>query len=203
MLFSDDYRVPLNEAQSSLREKGSRFLSFVYPVESEIEVKERLDNLRKLYPDASHHCYAYVIGIGSEAQRANDDGEPANSAGRPILRAILSAQITNVLVVVVRYFGGTLLGIPGLIQAYGTSAKVALDLAGFKLKLREIEFRVSVDFANEQELHKIASKYNAKIVESLYTDSGLTARIRVKNSMASAFETGISQHYQLTLISPN
>ena len=203
MLFSDDYRVPLNEAQTSMREKGSRFLSFVYPVESEIHVKERLDNLRKLYPDASHHCYAYVIGIGSEAHRANDDGEPANSAGRPILRAIISAQITNVLVVVVRYFGGTLLGIPGLIQAYGGSAKEALDLAGYQLKIREIEFKVSVEFANEQELHKIASKYNAKIVESLYSDSGLIARIRVKNSLANAFESGISQHYQLTLISSN
>ena len=202
MLFTDDYKVPLKEAQTSLREKGSRFLAFAYLIDSESQVKAALESLRRLYPDASHHCYAYVIGSGNEAQRANDDGEPSNSAGKPILRAILSAQLTNVLVVVVRYFGGTLLGIPGLIHAYGNVAKDVLELAGFQHKVREVEFRVAVQFAHEQELHRQLSKFDGRLVRSHYNDSGLVADIRVKNSLSSAFESSIRQHYQLELVLP-
>ena len=123
------------EKEFNLREKGSKFYAFSYRVRNEEEVKSKIQYLKSKYPDASHHCYAFVIGQGQEAQRANDDGEPSNSAGRPILRAMLSMEFTNVLVVVVRYFGGTLLGIPGLIQAYGDAAKGVLVLSGKSEKI--------------------------------------------------------------------
>ena len=121
-LFSDVYYEVERDAEFVLRERGSKFYAYVYGVRSEAEVKEKLEVLKREYPDATHHCYAWVMGARGEAQRANDDGEPGNSAGRPILRAVISAGLTNVLVVVVRYFGGTMLGIPGLIDAYGGSA---------------------------------------------------------------------------------
>ena len=116
-LFSDVYYEVERDAEFVLRERGSKFFAFVHGVRSEAEVKEKLEVLKREYPDATHHCYAWVMGARGEAQRANDDGEPGNSAGRPILRAVISAGLTNVLVVVVRYFGGTMLGIPGLIDA--------------------------------------------------------------------------------------
>ena len=121
-LFSDVYYEVERDAEFVLRERGSKFYAYVYGVRSEAEVKEKLEVLKREYPNATHHCYAWVMGARGEAQRANDDGEPGNSAGRPILRAVISAGLTNVLVVVVRYFGGTMLGIPGLIDAYGGSA---------------------------------------------------------------------------------
>ena len=200
MLFSDEYWVVAKSAESSLRERGSRFLAYTYPVNNEVEVKILLEQLKVKYPDATHHCYAYVIGAGSEAQRANDDGEPANSAGKPILRAILSAQLTNVLVVVVRYFGGTLLGIPGLINAYGLAAKQVLEVAGATQRVREVSFRVSVDFANEQELHRLVAKFNGKIDALDYNNDGLIAKISIKNSIATAFAAAVTQHYQLNLL---
>ena len=202
MLFSDEYKVLASPAESSLREKCSRFLAYAFPVMNETEVKLHLDKLRNQYPDASHHCYAYIIGQGSEAQRANDDGEPSNSAGKPILRAISSAQLTNALVVVVRYFGGTLLGIPGLINAYGLAAKQVLEVAAVETRIRELFFTVEVAFAHEQELHRLVSKFDASMDKMTYNDHGLIATVRVKNSLSSGFESAVAQHYQLQII-PN
>jgi uncharacterized YigZ family protein len=112
--------------KGSFRDKGSRFLAFAFPVSGIGAVQEILDALRKDYHDARHHCYAYRIGMDGETWRANDDGEPGGSAGKPIHGQMLSLEVTNVLVVVVRYFGGTKLGIPGLIHAYRTAARDAL-----------------------------------------------------------------------------
>jgi uncharacterized YigZ family protein len=136
-LFSDTYHQIERNAEFSLKEKGSKFLAYSFLVTQEQDIKAHLMALKSQFPDATHHCYAYVIGQDSQSQRANDDGEPSNSAGRPILKAIISAELTNVLVVVVRYFGGTLLGIPGLIQAYGESATGVLMLSGKVQKMQE------------------------------------------------------------------
>ena len=106
--------------------KGSKFLAFACPVSSEEEVKEKVDFLRKKYFDARHHCYAYRLGVNGERYRANDDGEPSNSAGKPILGQLVARNLTNVLVVVVRYFGGVLLGVGGLVQAYKQATADAL-----------------------------------------------------------------------------
>lgn len=196
-LFSDVYFEVERDAEFVFRERGSKFYAFVYGVRSEAEVKEKLEVLRREYPDATHHCYAWVMGARGEAQRANDDGEPGNSAGRPILRAVISAGLTNVLVVVVRYFGGTLLGIPGLIDAYGGSSAAALRAAGRVEKYIEEVFAVTAAFEHEQEIHRLATKFGARVLGSKYTDV-VCYRLAVKASAGRAFEQAVNDHYQLT-----
>ena len=126
MATKDTYNSIAAQSEGLFKDNGSRFLAFAYPVESEAEVKEIVQRLRKEYHDARHHCYAYRLGLDGEPWRANDDGEPSGSAGRPILGQIDSAGLSDILVVVVRYFGGIKLGIPGLIRAYKTSTADAL-----------------------------------------------------------------------------
>lgn len=126
MLFDDTYKTITNISKGIYKEKGSKFLSFAYPVINENEVKSILSDLRKEYYDARHHCYAYVLGFDKSTYRINDDGEPSSTAGRPIYGQILSFDLTNILIVVIRYFGGTKLGVSGLINAYKTSARDAI-----------------------------------------------------------------------------
>ena len=126
----DTYRSIPAPAAGLFKDNGSRFLAFAYPVENEEEIKDRVQALRKKYHDARHHCYAYRLGHLGDRFRANDDGEPSSSAGRPILGQIDSRGLSDVLVVVVRYFGGIKLGIPGLIRAYRTATADALEQAG-------------------------------------------------------------------------
>ena len=123
----DTYKTIAQQSEGIYKEKGSKFIALAYPVSTEEEVKEVLAELRKQYHDARHHCYAYVIGFDGQSWRANDDGEPSSTAGKPIHGQILSRDLTNVLVVVIRYFGGTKLGVSGLISAYKTAASKALD----------------------------------------------------------------------------
>jgi uncharacterized YigZ family protein len=122
----DSFSTIASASEGIYKDKGSKFLAFAYPVDSEEEVKEKVDNLRKKYFDARHCCYAYRLGADGERYRANDDGEPANSAGKPILGQLVAHDVTNVLVVVVRYFGGILLGVGGLVQAYRLATADAL-----------------------------------------------------------------------------
>ncbi|MDF1572598.1 MAG: YigZ family protein [Bacteroidales bacterium] len=120
------YRTIATTSDGLFKDRGSKFLSFAFPVKSDEEVKEILQQLRKEYHDARHHCYAWKLGVDPAAFRANDDGEPSSSAGKPILNQIEKRGLTDTLVVVVRYFGGTLLGVGGLINAYRTAAEAAL-----------------------------------------------------------------------------
>lgn len=129
MSADDSYRTVKSAASGLFKDKGSRFISFIYPVVTEEEIKLKLENIRKEYHDARHHCYAYMLGEKQENWRANDDGEPSGSAGKPILGQIKSSGLSNVLVVVIRYFGGTLLGVSGLINAYRTAASSAISNA--------------------------------------------------------------------------
>ena len=129
MATKDTYRSIAEPAEGLFKDNGSRFIALAFPVETEAEVKETVQRLKKEYHDARHHCYAYRLGLGGEPWRANDDGEPSGSAGRPILGQIDSAGLSDILVVVVRYFGGIKLGIPGLIRAYRTSTADALASA--------------------------------------------------------------------------
>jgi uncharacterized YigZ family protein len=126
LLFEDTYLTLQNAADGIFRDRGSKFIGFAYPIKSEEEVKQIIQQLKKEHPQANHHCYAYRLTPDPTVYRANDDREPSGSAGRPILNAILSAGLTDILVVVVRYFGGTLLGVPGLINAYREAAAEAL-----------------------------------------------------------------------------
>ena len=126
MEIQDAYKSVAALSQGLFKDNGSRFIAFLYPVETEDEVRTIVASLRKEYHDARHHCYAYRLGYKGDVFRASDDGEPSGSAGRPILGQIDSAGLSDVLIVVVRYFGGIKLGIPGLIRAYKTSSADAI-----------------------------------------------------------------------------
>ena len=129
MLFDDSYKTIVNHSEGFFKDRGSKFISHAYPVKTEEEIKAILAQLRKDYYDARHHCYAYILNPDKSAYRINDDGEPSGSAGKPIHGQLLSYDLTNTLVVVIRYFGGTKLGIPGLINAYREATKDALNQA--------------------------------------------------------------------------
>jgi uncharacterized YigZ family protein len=143
----DEFLTLEKPAQGTYKEKGSRFLGFAFPVESEDQVKTRLERIKNQYHDARHHCYAYRLGADHQTFRMNDDGEPSSTAGRPIYGQIQSYQLTNVLVVVVRYFGGTLLGTSGLIRAYKQAAGEALKQAKIIKKTVKSLYQLEFDYA--------------------------------------------------------
>lgn len=140
------YRTIATATTGDFRDRGSKFLAYAYPVSGTGEVKERVQALKKDHPKAVHHCYAYRLGTDGNSYRANDDGEPSGSAGKPILGQIDSQELTNVLVVVVRYFGGTLLGVPGLINAYKTATAAALQAAPVTEKWCEDRYTLTFDY---------------------------------------------------------
>ena len=141
----DSYLTVEGNAEAIFKEKSSKFLCYAFHVESEEEITAHLERLRKQYYDATHHCYAWRLGPFGERFRANDDGEPSSTAGKPILGQMLSREVTNCLIVVVRYFGGTKLGVPGLIAAYKESAAAALDAS--VIVERTVDVRISVAFS--------------------------------------------------------
>jgi len=151
----DKYMSIAAPAQGLFKDNGSRFIAFAYPVESIEEVKPLIDALKKEYHDARHHCFAYRIGHKGDVFRANDDGEPSGSAGRPILGQIDSAGLSDILVVVVRYFGGIKLGIPGLIRAYKTSTADALAAATVVEKTACQYFTVEFEYLQMNSVMKV------------------------------------------------
>lgn len=161
--MQDSYLTIAKNSESLYKEKGSKFIGLAFPVRSEEQVKEKLEEVKKTYYDARHHCYAYILGADGAQYRANDDGEPNHSAGDPILGQIRSKELTNTLVVVVRYFGGTKLGVSGLINAYKTSAADALDQNQVVEKL--ITQSVSFTFPYEEmnEVMKLISDFEMEI----------------------------------------
>ena len=140
------YNTIERATQAEYKDRGSRFIAFAYPVSSIDACKKILQDLKKEHPKAVHHCLAYRIGISGETFRVSDDGEPSGSAGRPILGQIDSKQLTNTLVIVVRYFGGTLLGVPGLINAYKTATSLALQLTPILQMPIEVSFTLQFEY---------------------------------------------------------
>ena len=145
-MFDDKYKEVKSPTTGIYKEKGSKFIAYAFPVYSEEEVKKKLEELKKLEHAARHHCYAYILHSDKSAQRANDDGEPSNSAGMPIYGQIQSFQVTNILVVSVRYFGGTKLGVGGLINAYRSSARLALESSIIKEKTVDIFYKLNFQY---------------------------------------------------------
>ena len=146
------------------KEKGSKFIGYAFPVSSEDEVKIHIDELKKKHHSARHWCYAWQIGVEDIQYRANDDGEPNNSAGQPIYGQILSKEITNVLIVVVRYFGGTKLGVGGLISAYKTTAKLILDEAKIIEKTIDVHFQLNFEYVDMNKVMRIIKEHNIEIL---------------------------------------
>jgi uncharacterized YigZ family protein len=153
--ISDTYRSIAAPAQGIYKELGSKFLAFAYPVETEEEAKAILEKVRKDYFDARHHCYAWRIGLTGEPYRMNDDGEPSSTAGRPIHGQLLSNGLSDILVVVVRYFGGTKLGVPGLIRAYKSATQDAIAHADIIEKVAGESFTVTFDYLQMNDVMKV------------------------------------------------
>lgn len=164
----DSYLTINQESEGFYKEKGSKFLGFAYPVESEDDVKNHLNALRKKYYDARHHCYAYIIGRDEKYTRANDDGEPGNSAGPPILGQIRSKGLINTLIVVIRYFGGTKLGVGGLIHAYKTAAHDALTHNVIEERYFSKNITVSFEYPSMNGVMKVVKDYELPILEQQF-----------------------------------
>jgi uncharacterized YigZ family protein len=188
----DTFLTIKNTAQGLYKEKGSKFLAFAYPVADEREVKYHLEELRKIYHDARHHCYAYMIGVNQEVYRTNDDGEPNHSAGDPILGQIRSHKLTNVLIVVVRYFGGTKLGVGGLIAAYKTAAAEALGQAEIITDIVQHDALVKFPYDLMNEVMKLVKDYDFEIKAQDF-DLSCTLHIRIRASLVQEAESKFSK----------
>lgn len=148
-----------------LKEKGSKFLGYAFPVNSENELKNALNEIWEQHPKATHHCYAFRLGLNGENYRANDDGEPSGSAGLPIYNQLLANGLTNILLVVVRYYGGTKLGVSGLVKTYKESAKLTLEEAVFVTRELETELEVRFQFSQQNIIFTLLNKFDAKILD--------------------------------------
>lgn len=148
-----------------IKEKGSKFIGFAFPTNNEKEVKEALLYIRQLHPKATHHCYAFRLGIEGQNYRANDDGEPSGSAGLPIYNQLLAHNITNVLVISVRYYGGTKLGVSGLVKAYKENAKATIEEGEIITRELESDLEIQFDFNQQNLIFTLLNKFNAKITD--------------------------------------
>ncbi len=180
MSTADFKTIESAQRAPEIKIKGSRFIASIFPADSKSNVEVALDALRKEFYDASHHCYAYRLGAAAECIRAADDGEPGGTAGRPILLMLTNASITNVLLVVTRYFGGTLLGTGGLARAYADAAQSVIAISKIKYVLAMSEFECEIAYEDLSALQRLLPKFEANISESVYGD-----RIRLKVSARS------------------
>ncbi|MGM0408667.1 MAG: IMPACT family protein [Bacteroidota bacterium] len=166
--FKDEYLTISKPSEGLFKDRGSKFLAFAYPVSSEDEIKEIQEILRSDFHDARHHCYAYMLGPEKEIYRANDDGEPSSTAGKPILGQIRSFDLTNILIVVIRYFGGTKLGVGGLINAYKTAAEEALKNAKIVKKTLHDIYKLKFEYPQMNEIMKIMKEQNIEQIDQCF-----------------------------------
>ncbi len=199
MVFS--FRTISGPTEGLYKEKGSKFLAFAYPVQTEDDIKKHLDALRKTYFDARHHCYAWMLGPDKKLFRAADDGEPNHSAGDPILGQIRSRDITDVLIVVVRYFGGIKLGVGGLITAYRAAAEDALQQAVVLEKEVYTPVTLFYDYAATPEVMRLVKEYDLTITAQDYQERcrlDVEVRLKMVNvlhervTLLAALGTGVS-----------
>lgn len=182
MLFYDQYQTISKISEGVFKDRGSKFLAFAYPINSEIELKEILHNLKIAHPKANHFCLAYRLTPDRFVFRINDDGEPTGTAGRPILNVLLSKDITNVLIVVVRYFGGNLLGVPGLINAYKSAAEDAINQANIIEKTIQDIYEISFEYPQMNDVMKLIKDENLRTFDQ---DFDLTCKIKIAINQAN------------------
>ncbi len=179
----DSYLTIAAPAEAVYKERSSKFLAYAYPVTSEGQIKEILDSLRKQYYDATHHCYAWRLGAYAELFRSNDDGEPSGTAGKPILGQLLSHELTDCLIVVVRYFGGTKLGVSGLIQAYRESAQEAIAASEIVEKTVDTTVRVEFSYVGMNDIMRIVKEETPHIEEQIF-DNLCSMTLSIRQSRA-------------------
>lgn len=177
MLFEDTYRILKAPSTGEFKDRGSKFYAYAFVVKTEADVKEHLLELRKKHYDARHHVYAYILGADKASWRANDDGEPSGSSGKPIHGQLLSYDLTNTLIVVVRYFGGTKLGIPGLINAYRSAAKDAIEQATIIEKKIEDIYELAFTYPDMNNVMRILKDEG---ISPLTTDFQIDCKLQFK-----------------------
>jgi len=194
----DLYKTISKPTESNFRDHASKFIGYLYPIRNEEEVKQILLVLKKQHYDATHHCYAYRLGSKGEAFRANDDGEPSGTAGKPILNQLLSAQITNVLAVVVRYFGGTKLGVPGLINAYKEATKEAIGAATIIEETVNERMEVKFEYAAMNEVMRVVKDLNLNIVNQ---EMNLTCMmvLEIRQSLYTTLEDKLANKERISI----
>ena len=192
------YRTIEQPATIEMKEKSSKFIAFAFPVESEMSVKKWIDELWELHPKATHICYAYRLGIDKNQYRANDDGEPSGSAGKPILGQIDSKSVTNILVAVVRYFGGTKLGIPGLIESYKEAAKMVLAQSVIIEKEEMVSYRLLLDIEQYNEVMNALKKIKVMVRQQTFTDK-CVLQIDMEKARETMVLDSLHQLYQVNL----
>lgn len=180
--IKDTYKTISAPSEGSYKEKGSKFFAFAYPVRNEEEIKERQKELRKKFYDARHHCYAFRLGAQLDVYRASDDGEPSNSSGPPILNQIRSYELTNILIVVVRYFGGIKLGIPGLINAYKTASADAIESTTIITKTEDAILDIYFGYPLMNEVMRLAKDDNIEQLEHKFEES-CKLRVAIRKSL--------------------
>lgn len=194
----DEYKTIIQPTESLFKDKGSKFFGFAFPVQNEDKIKENLEYIKALHPKARHHCYAYKLGTDDTNFRANDDGEPSGSAGKPILNTIQSFELTDILVVVVRYFGGTLLGVPGLIHAYKEATREALEIAEIETKTINKLVLIRYDFADTNAVMQLVKKLDLSVKEQLYdTRCGLILDVRL--SLINTIRESLIDNWNVTV----
>lgn len=190
-LFEDTYRTIEKGAEGIFRDKGSKFISYAYPFTTEDQLKEIIAALKTLHPKARHHCWAYRISPDRTVYRLNDDGEPSGTAGRPILNVLLSQDVTNIIVVVVRYFGGTLLGVPGLINAYKTATQDVLATVEIVEKTVNDIYKIEFDYLAMNDVMRVVKEENVTVSKQVF-DNTCYMEIEVRkmqvNSVVTRFD---------------
>ena len=197
MSIPDSYLSISQPAEGLYKDKGSKFIGYVFPVKDLDNIKEQINSLKELHPKARHVCYAYRLGFSPEEARSNDDGEPSGSAGKPILNTILSANLHYTLVAVVRYFGGTLLGVPGLIHAYKEASTAALAESNIIEIEPMIELELRFNYPQMNEVMKVIKKYPIQIIaQEVNNDCWYQVSFpqRIATEVQQAFEKALESY---------
>jgi uncharacterized YigZ family protein len=194
--MEDTYLTLSKISESLYKEKGSKFLAFAYPINEEGDVKKILDKLKKHYYDANHHCYAYILGKNQDQYRTNDDGEPNHSAGDPILGQIRSNELTNTLIVVIRYFGGTKLGIGGLITAYKTAAAEAIGNNEIIQAIVKKKVKLEFDYLVMNYVMRLVKDFDLEIINQSF-DNTCQMTILIREGLYDSFSNKIYESEQV------
>ena len=199
MMFEDTYNEIKSPSSGLYKEKGSRFISYIFPVHSLEDVKVKLEHVKKIEHSSSHQCYAFVLNPDKSAQKANDDGEPSSTAGKPILGQILSNDLTNTLIVVVRYFGGIKLGVSWLIRSYKTAASEAINNSEKIIKIIKEYYEISFKYSQMNDIMRIVKEYNLEIIN---TDFQLECKLifAVQRSNADLVKSAFNKYHEIIII---
>jgi len=197
-LFEDQYKTINKVSEGTFRNKGSKFIAYSYPFSDENKLKSILSDIKNMHPKARHHCYAYRLGMDRSVFRINDDNEPVGSAGRPILNTLLSNDLTNILIIVVRYFGGTLLGIPGLINAYKMATQESINNAEIIERYQKDIYIINFDYLQMNNVMRVIKEEDLDIVSQTF-DNKCKIEVAIRTSLVNRLTVNLSTLPELKL----